>query len=1043
MRLKMKRIFTFSAALLFAFLSVAGGSFFSRGSKTASAETAPPVNTRLNIAGGEFGGASSGFPYTPSDWTGELLLGGSALLHTGIISMSPGVYLNNDVLKGYHLNDKAVPRNPFSEPLMFTTASKEDPDFLALMINTSESNAAYAYTSGDIALDAYKSYEISAWVQTFAFEQGGASIKLIDSSSGLSIGRKADSDTNTTEKLMAFRNIDTTTLSGGTMGWHEYKFNIQTAASALTVKVSLSVGDSPAEKGKITKGVAFFDHVTGKSISRESYIESLNREGEFSHSFSFETDAPERGVIDETNVSYIYNGRFDKGANISDLSGWTPIVGGHGIVDPARPLSPGTPAIAPLSDNDAQLLFDNKTGDFDGTSLRIQNLDAASASGVQSAAFTLNRYRNYRISVWYLTIDGATVSLALTAAETDTDVLPKATRKTLGTITALSSAENHDTFNWQQASIVVKGSTVSDHVVNLELWNGYGERSSTTLSKGVAFFDRVQIQYIDSAEYTSLSASGTPVVLDTFVADSAITNGFFNEVSYKDFDDFEVNGGSSSVARPLAPEGWTFVNGEETNYNPGAIEFDYNDNAIVRGVVAGNSSSGCNNVLKIQNLLPTAGGYVSSSLTIGSGAYQKVSVMVNTGTEPQVKAFLQLASQGRQIAAIENINTGGQWVTYSFIVAAGSDAPALNLILWNGWRSIKAYEPRANLSAGTIFFAKADSNTSSEADYDNYVDGTDKTVKTVDLKSNFGLFDNTKGTFKESYNFVGTGDKNAVMAGVVDTKNFIASEMSPVANPGTSVSTNRYVLMVKNSIRTAYKMTSYRTGSLSANSYHKVTISLRTANIEGDEGGKGYGAYINLLGVKNATMSGLISNNKYTTYTFYIATGDESLTFYYELGLGDTSRPATITKGVVFFEDMSVTPIDRLIFENAGNENAVRLSLATKAASDGEKDLSKSFWDWYWLPTVIFSLAILFTLIMLSIRNIFPAVSRAFRRRKRTKAVRVADDKTYTVEEDNGYSDISDDTPKAKREKKAKVKTSKQDDGETDSSGAYNDYFED
>lgn len=1056
----MKRFLSVSAAAVLAALAVLGGPIFAGAPKSASAAS-PSNQTVISVTNGQFNSAtSSSFPKTPSGWSGAALNGSSdAQMYNGIISMSPGVF-NPDVVKDYHLGEgNAVPGNPFSTA-RFPDAYAEDPDSNALMINTSAAAGRYAYTSSPLTLEANKCYEISVWALTFRFSSGGASIKLVDASTNLSIGRKADRVTGEKEKLMAFRNIDTSDYKDAdNYNWRKYSFSVQTSFYPVDIMISLSVGDISAEKGTAASGIAFFDNVRAKTIPFRSFDMNAAVRTEDSMAFSFETESSTRNEINAPNTSYIKNGSFDEGAALADgLTGWTHIKGGYGTQNTAPPNNPGTPAVEKLTRDDATSPFTLKADPFKNTAARIENI-SASASGVQSGPFVLQRYRNYRISVWYLALGGATANVSVTAEDTlenkkygRTDL-----RKAVASTTSLAGAENADTENWQQASIYVQGSFISDHTVNLELWNGYGGKDNTgTHSKGVVYFDRVKIQYLDSNEYLQYSSNAGGASLDSLVSDSSIENGYFNNVEYSDYDAFKIDAvtGAGRVTAPLSPVSWTFVNGEDTGINPGAAGFDYNDTAVTRGVIPGNDRTAnppepgkFYNILKVQNNSLSAAGYASPGIALSSGSYQKISVYVSS--DDGTKAFLQLTDNGSPVAAIENIETNGRWQLYSFIISAGGSSPSLTLTLWNGWCSLNEYAPRENLSSGSVYFAAADSKSSTAEEYNQYTDGTNKTVKTVDMASNFGLFDNAAGTLKTPYAFSGLGvsdvASNAVVRGIVDTKNFDAGEIS-AANPGTSSDSMRYVLMINNRIPTAFEYVSKNKETLSSGSYYKVTVSVRTAEISGD--GKGCGAYISLhnmgSGVKGATFSGIISNDKYTTYTFYIATGDESLSFNYEFGLGDVSRPATYTRGFAFFEAFAVTSIDNVAYNNAGTEKAVKLSFATTTSTTPENDTGKTFWDWFWLPTVIFGLAILFTLVMIGIRNVAPAVGRLYRRRKRMK---LGYDRSETVKttrakkhdgDDESYDDVVE-TITVKREKPEKAAKEKA----PDKTDTYNDYFED
>ena len=1089
LKLRMKKLLFIALAAVFCLSALPGGAFSASKPKTVSAAEGVFKQTTLSIPNGQFGENSGSYPGEPSQWTGEPLNGSStAKMYGGVISMNHMVYNFNNVLEEYHLGDGVdVPKNPFSR------GNSEDSKEQALMINTKDASAAYAYMSPALTLEANACYEISAWVLTLPFKESGASIRLVDAETHLSIGRKANTKgaADATEKLMAFRNIDTSGYNVNPQpgqedmkNWREYRFNVQTSFTPLNIKVSLSVGDDGREDGVKTKGIAFFDNVTGKTIKRSVFEEkALTASSDFL-SYSFEEEMKGRGKIETPNTSLFANGDFTDGAD--GLDGWewidytkTDEKGNriYGKPGQSNANNRQRPRVADLNEDYVISPFTKTEPGFENTALKISHpADEeeedkslyASASGIISSPFTLQRFRHYRLSVWFLTLYGAQANIYLSMPD-DSTYSGGAPRKYLGDgMKALSSAENVNTENWQQVSFYIKGSSVEDYKgVALELWLGYGDfKDKSAYSTGTVYFDKIEIQYLDTGEYAKYSPNGTALSLDEFAAAPAVANGNFTDIEYTDIEDyFKIDGvGNSSVKKPFSPASWTFVNGQDKGLNPKAVDFDYNDTAVTRGVIASSEgpkpdSSKPRTVLQVQNAWASAAGYSSQDISLSTNSYQKISVWVYTGQG--AKAFLQLTEGSNPVALIENIDTrvgmgaDRQWINYSFIVWAG-DSVSLKLTLWNGWCSEKAYEPYKNLSQGAVWFAAVDSQSSNADDYDKYSDGSDKTVKTVDLSSNFGLFDNSSGALKVPYRYTvsGTGDPDRDFSGgIFDAKNFSSSDGEIPFNPKTSNDELfRYVLMANNRVLSAFKYTSVKSFTLSSSSYYKVTVSVKTAQLSG---ASGHGAYIGLAGIKNASISGIKSDDKYTTYTFYIATGNESLSFNYEMGLGDVKRTSTYTKGFAFFDDISYQTISLVEYNNAGTEKAVKLSFLSSETAAAENDVGKGFWDWYWLPTLLFGLALLFVLVILAVRKLVPVLAEAFgtwrRNRKAASYDRESGSKAApkrrpaATTDDEGYIDVVENVrvkpvSDAPAGDKPEVSEETQ---EAKTGGAYDDYFED
>jgi len=1106
---RFKRLLAVFIAALFA-VSAFGGLFVFKGrAVSAASDYSVFTETQLSIPNGQFnnssGATSSGtWPKTPSDWMGAALNNSStAKLYHGVISMDHNVYNDVKILdEQYKLGDGVeVPKNPFSDPHIYPALSKIDSGYHALMINTKDARAAYAYTSASLTLEANKCYEISVWVLTLAFSESGASVKLVDADTNLSIGTQANHEKGIDAELLAFRNIDTSEV---TDTWREYTFNVQTYFTPMNIKVSLGVGDEAVERGVKTSGIAFFDNVTGRTISREDF-EINAAKGERSNfiSYSFLKEGLKRGEIGSDNTSYIKNGSFDSAPD--KMEGWTWINGisdwNWGRTGARAPNHVGIkPSVADLSADKIASPFGKDEA------LRIRNDVTPSASGVISAPFTFQRYRFYRLSVWYRTLEGGQASIYLTTPNTDSDALIKANaRKVLSSMTSLSSADNGDTENWQQAVFYIKGCPVYDiENVSLELWLGYGDFESTgTHSKGIAYFDMINIQYIDSGEYALHSASGTAVTLDTFAGASAVTNGNFSDIEYTDFDDFDLSpvGGTINYRpiNPLAPASWTFVTGEDKSLNPAGLDFDFNDSAVTRGVVTGDEtysrvpapSPSRRNVLTIRNSGKSAAGYSSPEIAVSPGGYQRISVWVSV--RDGAMSFLQLTENGRPVATIEydkkNPLQTGRWYLYSFIVWADADVSSLTLTLWNGWCSEESGNKEKNLSSGEVYFANVNSDTATADDYFAAVAEatTAKAKKTlvtsmaVDMVSNFGLFGNSGGLLKTPFRHNAAGTGGNVSSGILDTEVFTSDERDELGtgNPGVSKDGLRYVLAINNRTQTAFNYKSVKSQTLNASSYYRVTVSAQTAGISG------HGAFISLAGLdreleaerKEAVFSGFKTNDneteitketiggtvidverpmiyrEYKTYTFLIATGNNPLTFNYELGLGNVSRPTrTETAGYAFFDDMNVESISMAEFRGTSENivNLIKLSYITSTEkAPGKTDREKGLWDWMWLPTVLLGLALLFVLGMVGVRKVAPAVGKYIQKYRKSQAAsydrseigKSAKPGKARKQASDGYENIVE-VRTVKPEVTADEKAA---DGEAkaDKPDAYTDYFED
>jgi hypothetical protein len=282
-------------------------------------------------------------------------------------------------------------------------------------------------------------------------------------------------------------------------------------------------------------------------------------------------------------------------------------------------------------------------------------------------------------------------------------------------------------------------------------------------------------------------------------------------------------------------------------------------------------------------------------------------------------------------------------------------------------------------------------------------------------------------------------------AGVLDTKNILPEDAYllpkerdgggalakddggntiPI-NPGASNEDTRYVLMIQNTAPTGFKLVSDKGYTLNASSYYKVSVGVKTYGVPADGDNSRYGAMIALKGVEGAYFNGVrtegaAASDEYKTYSFYILTGTNSLPFNFELGLGDPLKENTWSTGWSFYDGIKVETINKTEYDAESkriknDEPAERISLsfadttAAVAETSEETVKPKSFWDWYWLPSLLFALAILAVLVNNLFKRVLPAIRRhrkprlaavpTYSRRadggRRDRAVNYADDESY------------------------------------------------
>jgi len=1128
---RIKKTLAVIAAGLFCALAVYNAGMlglFAKSGGNAGAAKSSFVTQAIDIPNGGFTSSSGSFPKSPSDWTGSGL-NSSGSAYAGVVSLEGSQYSQNR--DGYHFPDSRLSEVQDIIDTYPREWAAADSSRSVLMINTLERSGSYAFTSQSVTIDPYRRVEFSVSVKTFNYRAGGAAIALLDADGNTPVGESKETLLPKDQNPMMFKNIDTAADRAGAddNGWRAYRFLIETSYYPVSVKLSLQAGTASST----AQGAVFFKDARAKTLTPSDYDRlakgAAGAPRLLAHSFIPNTpdhadyadriDLTAAGVNGDIDPYFsapktVYepgrplqnpNGKWEfitggmnttdkydadtvvtKGANLPSVVTASPVPGGgaYSVDDIMVPFDPGDAYPAPTPELNL-LKFDQTAG--------------ASAAGARSGDIRIERYRYYRLSVWYKTLGDGKVSLALTEPSFEGSYK----RAVVGDRQSDLSSDGSgliDMEKWSQASFYIKGASDRARNLSLELWLGYGGQKETfSHSAGIAYFYGVELCMMSPADFNARSGGGAVVTLTSPGSDTGITNGGFRDFSY---DKYEF---------PLVAEGWAFFEGGNAQVLPGVQSFDYKDERVVRGILptdadfyrtadplavaygsripSGSPAARPANALMILNNHATAAGYASSPVSVGAFSYGKISVLVSHEAAENGGAYgaaLVLKSGGKIVSEILDIRTGGRWQAYSFFISTGESEASFELLLLNGQGkivsqtadSLFALERRAS---GAAFFANAAyAGNISAAEYD--AAGSDaKRSRQVDFKSNFGLAGfNDQSALKPSYSFTGVAGavKNGTprfdltQAGALDTKSILDSDgyllpkepdldqdgeqkKDPVTNeplwktvnPGTTQPDSPYVLMVGNTSATGFKLVS-GSRTLDGSAYYEVSVSVKTYGIPVKPDNMQdkawldsldwlapadkdrfvsngelprFGAMIALTGIDGAYFNGINTetgaDNEYAVYTFYIRTGD-SVSFNFELGLGDPLKESTWSPGWAFFDNVSVKTIDKARYDatekqnkDEGRTDRISILLGSPEVS-AESPEAKTFWDWMWIPSVIFGLAILIALGGFGVRRVAPFVKRKLQAAKSHAAPSYArraeslKPRKPMFEEDEEYIDI-------------------------------------
>ena len=179
-----------------------------------------------------------------------------------------------------------------------------------------------------------------------------------------------------------------------------------------------------------------------------------------------------------------------------------------------------------------------------------------------------------------------------------------------------------------------------------------------------------------------------------------------------------------------------------------------------------------------------------------------------------------------------------------------------------------------------------------------------------------------------------TGSTSAeyIKAGVIDISNASfdknKEDYGLTTNP-ESPTTDNYILMLngqESKVNYGYKSSSI---TLDAQSYYAISFSALTQALNNN----GFSAYIVSDSIENNAFNSFINvqSGVWNTYTFYIATGINSVTVNLELWIGTKSQSQS-TSGAVFFDNVKATKYSETAYNNLPKEALTTKSINLQEA---------------------------------------------------------------------------------------------------------------
>lgn len=303
-----------------------------------------------------------------------------------------------------------------------------------------------------------------------------------------------------------------------------------------------------------------------------------------------------------------------------------------------------------------KLASPGNTGQDDENVLMIYNKQSTSYGyRSNSMSLTANKYYKLTVDVRTDSIEGAGAYITLTGD------------------TYKQFAVGSTNGQWKTYTFYFETSKISSNSVYLLLSNGYKGLNDNQLSKGYAFFDNCVVTELKTEnnksaqeQYEEISEGNDVIKASMLYGDNTMTNisGTSNPYTPAGYSNSYSSGNGGT-----APTGSDYLDKGIINLNEGKPEF------VNEALDAPTGSNG--SIMYINNKQSTAFGYRNNSkLRFSKGDYYRIDILLNTFINSDTNAaganirLMTGTGTDTTVQSIEQINTNGQWTTYSFYIKA-------------------------------------------------------------------------------------------------------------------------------------------------------------------------------------------------------------------------------------------------------------------------------------------------------------------------------------------------------------------------------------
>lgn len=629
------------------------------------------------------------------------------------------------------------------------------------------------------------------------------------------------------------------------------------------------------------------------------------------------------------------------------------------------------------------------------------------AYGIASPSVTIKRFKYYRFSVWVKTDSveggsGATIMLKGKSSKAQ-----KTTKLTEYTgLTGDNADDAH--YGWKEQIVYIQGSMLADYSVRFELWLGAPEE----MSKGIAMFDNATFTELTYKQFKDMSGAdgGNVYALDADNSETGIANGNFSAVGdVEETDKFPMPVADWKYLTPDTVETRGFSK-EKVNVDKAVYGLLPTDEEMFNSIAGSGAIPGVTNpanmysplytVMLLSSTQPTAFCYQSPSITLSTDKANKLTVeMAVDGVTSGYGASLVLkTTEGDVLSTIENIkSTNRTFRTFTFYLDAPLADQTVYVEIWLGLNDRSNNTQK--LSNGNIYVRKAaltewtapDESKTVKQEFAEVVAKYKADVTSPAKLANldYGVYSFTSPSFDyyDVYSYVnGNGELGTLYRWSKKAENQ-SSSISGMFNADTGykpydgfdkkdLSGNMLYIFNTDKNLTTYKFDNSLT--LVSNMYYRIDVPVKVrVSDEVRKDKTSVGANIKLTGANAAfenikdTTTLLSKNNEesrdyetFKTYTFYVATGENGGSIGLEISFGGADK-ASYIQGKLVVGNITMTEIDNVEYEKAEKDKknkyatAVKLSDTSDSDDDKNNEAVSSEIQWWIIPTVIFSAALI------------------------------------------------------------------------------------